>query len=69
MILLITVSSTFEAHVLAARLGAAGIIWQLRGADSVYPVGTIDVLVSADDADTARELLLADEIEAAFDEG
>jgi hypothetical protein len=60
--------SPFEARVLAARLGAEGVVWELRGGSSVYPVGWVDVLVSADDLDHATELLLIDEIEAAFDD-
>ncbi len=49
----------FEAKVLTARLGADGFIWQVRGAmDSVYPVGTIEVLVPAADVDDARALVL-----------
>src|SRR5215831_16158140 len=31
--------SPFEARVLAARLGAEGVVWELRGGSSVYPVG------------------------------
>jgi hypothetical protein len=61
MVPLATTRSGFEAQVLAARLGSEGILWQLRGgsADSVYPVGAVDVLVAADDLDRARELLAA----------
>ncbi|MFN0088763.1 MAG: hypothetical protein ACKVWR_00615 [Acidimicrobiales bacterium] len=59
--------SCFEAKVLAARLGAEGIVWQLRGnVDSVYPLGGVDVLVAAGDADRAQEMLLVDEVEAAL---
>ena len=63
------VRDPFEARVLAARLGAAGLIVQLRGGgvDSVYPMGAVEVLVSEDDLEVARELLLADEVESAFD--
>ncbi len=57
----------FEAQLLAARLGAEGVVWQMRGACSVYPFGTVDVLVDADDLERARELLLVDEVEAVFD--
>jgi hypothetical protein len=67
MVPLATTRSGFEAKVLAARLGAEGIVWQLRGGtDSVYPVGDVEVLVHADDLTRARELLLADDVEAAF---
>ena len=48
----------FEARVIAARLGAEGIVWELRGAlDGPYPVGQVEVLVEEDAADAARELL------------
>jgi hypothetical protein len=65
------VSDQFAARVIAARLGAAGIVAQLRGGgiEGPYPMGPIEVLVSEDDFDDARELLLADDVESAFDEG
>ena len=50
--------SDFEAKLLAARLGADGILWQTRGiVDSIYPFGGIDVLVPADQLDDANEVL------------
>ena len=63
------VSDQFEARVLAARLGSVGIVAQLRGGgiDGPYPMGAIEVLVSEDDLETAREVLLADDVESAFD--
>ena len=53
------VTDPFEAKVLAARLGAEGIVWQLRGnLDSLYPVGGgIELLVDESDLADARELL------------
>ena len=56
--------------MIAARLGAAGIVTQLRGGgiEGPYPMGPIEVLVSEDDFDDARELLLADDVESAFDD-
>jgi hypothetical protein len=70
MVPLTTVGSTFEARVVMARLGADGILTQLRGArDGVYPLpGPVEVFVMADQADEARELLLADQVEALFDD-
>ncbi|MGH9029538.1 MAG: hypothetical protein ACRDV4_07980 [Acidimicrobiales bacterium] len=64
-----TVSSTFEGRVLMARLGAEGILTQLRGAhDGPYPLpGPVDVLVDSDQVEEARELLLADQVEALFE--
>ncbi|HEX7165505.1 MAG TPA: hypothetical protein VF230_00860 [Acidimicrobiales bacterium] len=69
MVPLVTVGNGFHARVLAARLGAAGVVTQLRGAvDGPYPIGDVRVDVPEDEVDLARQLLLADEVEAAFDE-
>jgi Putative prokaryotic signal transducing protein len=68
MVHLASLTGTFEARVLAARLGAEGIVWELRGASSLYPVGRVEVLVDEEDVERARELLLVDEIEAVFDD-
>jgi hypothetical protein len=55
--------------VIAARLGSEGIVTQLRGGiDSPYPMGAVEVLVGEDDLEDATELLLADDLESAFDE-
>lgn len=68
MVHLLTVSTAFQARVLAARLGSEGIVTQLRGAvGGPYPVGDVLVFVDEDDIDLARQLLLADEVEAAFE--
>ena len=67
MVHLLTVGSAFQARVLAARLGSEGIVTSLRGAvDGPYPFGDVAVFVDADDMDLARQLLLADEVEAVF---
>jgi len=70
MVHLTTVGSLFEARVVMARLGADGILTQLRGgADGPYPLpGPVEVLVIADQADEARQLLLADQVETLFDD-
>ena len=68
MVRLATVRSTFHARVIAARLGAEGIMVQLRGnVDGIYPMGDTYVFVEAEALDAARELLLVDEVESAFD--
>ena len=68
MVHLRTVPNSFHARVIAARLGADGIVTQLRGSvDGPYPLGECMVYVGEDDLDTARDLLLADEVESAFD--
>jgi hypothetical protein len=62
-----TVSSAFHARVIAARLGADGIVTQLRGNMGSFPAfGQVSVWVNEADAETAAELLMADEVEAAF---
>jgi hypothetical protein len=49
----------FEAKVVTARLGADGILWELRGiVDSMYPLGGIDVLVPLDELEAARNCLV-----------
>jgi hypothetical protein len=70
MVPLVVTASEFEAQVLCARLGADGILTQMRGAThGPYPLpGLITVLVEADQADDARQLLLVDQVEAVFDE-
>jgi hypothetical protein len=70
MVHLTTVGSMFEARVVMARLGAEGILTQLRGAgEGPYPLpGPVEVLVVVDQADEARELMLADQVEALFDD-
>jgi hypothetical protein len=58
MVRVATASGPFEAKLLAARLGADGIVWELRGGvDSIYPMGPIEVLVAPGDAALARVLL------------
>jgi hypothetical protein len=70
MVPLTTVGSTFEGNVLMARLGAEGILTQLRGTDGVYPLpGLVQVLVAVDQVEEARELLLADQVEELFEAG
>jgi hypothetical protein len=70
MVRLATVGSTFHARVIAARVGAEGIVTDLRGnLDGPYPMGDVHVFVAEDDLASAQELLMADEVESAFDDG
>ena len=59
MVPLASTASAFEAKVLVARLGAEGVVWELRGlVDTVYPFGgPVEVLVSEPDLDRARDVL------------
>lgn len=60
MVRLVTAADGFEAKLLAARLGAEGVVWQLRGSvDGPYPMGPVEVLVEAERLSDARELLSA----------
>ena len=68
MVRLATVGTSFHARVIAARLGSEGIVTDLRGnVDGLYPVGDVHVYVDEDDLADAQELLMADEVESAFD--
>jgi len=67
MVRLATVANSFHARVIAARLGAEGMVIELRGnVDGLYPMGVVHVYVGEDDLGAANELLLVDEVEAAF---
>ena len=69
MVRLVTVTTSFHARVIAARLGSEGIVTDLRGnIDGLYPVGDVHVYVDQEDLADAQELLLADEVESAFDD-
>jgi hypothetical protein len=69
MVRLATVNNSFHARVIAARVGAEGIVTELRGnLDGPYPVGDVHVFVEETDLSTAQELLMADEVESAFDD-
>ena len=70
MVRLATVAHPFHARVIAARVGAEGILTELRGCvDGPYPsMGDVHVYVPEIDLPIAQELLLADEVESAFDD-
>jgi hypothetical protein len=69
MVHLLSVHDAFHARVIAARLGSDGILTQLKGpVDGPYPMlGEVRVYVDEEDLPVARELLLADEVESAFE--
>jgi hypothetical protein len=72
MVPLTTVSGSFRAHVMAARLESEGIDAQLRGSlDGPYgltvgDMARIDVYVPAEQLDDAKFVLLADEVDASL---
>jgi hypothetical protein len=58
LVRLVTVPGSFEAKVIAAKLGSDGIVWELRGGvDGPYPMGPVHVFVLQRDLDHAREVL------------
>ena len=58
MVRLATVGTTFHARVIAARLGAEGIVTDLRGnVDGIYPMGDVHVFVPEEDLAEAQELV------------
>ena len=71
MVHLLSVHDAFHARVIAARLGSDGIVTELRGAvGGPYPLlGEVGLYVGEGDVATARQLLLADHVESAFDDG
>jgi Putative prokaryotic signal transducing protein len=63
MVSLTTVANPVAARILAAHLGAEGIVWELRGnVDGPYPLGPVEVLVAADDLAVARQVVVEQEI-------
>lgn len=60
MIPLLECSNHFEARIMGARLGAAGIVWEIRGHSDPYPFGPVVLCVELARADDARELLIHD---------
>ena len=71
MVPLTSAANAVQARIIAAHLGAAGLLWELRGnVDGPYPVGQVDILVEADDLDVARALVLhEDERDASVTDG
>jgi hypothetical protein len=63
-----TAGNAIEARIIAARLGAEGIVWEFRGSvDGPLAVGPVEVLVDIDGFESAKELLLVDDVESSFD--
>lgn len=61
MVPLTEADNEFEARVLVAKLGSAGILAEVRGVCSPYPVlGSAEVWVEEDEWQDARELITAD---------
>jgi hypothetical protein len=64
MVWLMTAANAMEARIIAARLGAEGIVWEFRGSvDGPLALGPVEVLVDADGYESARELLALDDVD------
>lgn len=67
MVRLMTAANAMEARIIAARLGSEGIVWEFRGSvDGPLAIGPVEVLVDEEGFEVAKEILLADEVEAAL---
>lgn len=63
MIVVATVNTRFEAEILAAKLGAHGVLWEIRSRELVpvsHPIGFLDVMVPVNERDLAQEVLAPD---------
>jgi len=67
MVRLMTAANAMEARIIAARLGSEGIVWEFRGSvDGPLALGPVEVLVDAEGFETAKEILLVDDVESSF---
>ncbi len=59
-----TASTRFEADLYAAKLGAHGVLWEIRSRELVpttHPIGWLEVLVPASEQADAVEVLAVEE--------
>ena len=69
MVHLTSVGGSFRAKVITARLGTEGVLAATRGCVDVYPIfGEVDIFVHRDQLELAREILLADAVDDAFED-
>ena len=64
MVVVASASTRFEADLYAAKLGAHGVLWEIRSRELVpttHPIGWLEVLVPAEEADEAAAVLAIDE--------
>ncbi len=72
MVVVATVGTRFEADLLAAKLGAHGVLWEIRSRELVpvtHPIGFLDVMVPVDERWAAEEVLAPDELPVIQDDG
>lgn len=72
MVVVATVNTRFEAELLAAKLGAHGVLWEIRSRELVpttHPIGFLDVMVPVEERELAQEVLAPDELPVIADDG
>jgi len=60
MVVVRTVGTRFEAELLAAKLGAHGVLWQIRDrrlVPTTHPIGFLEVMVPREELEVAEEVL------------
>jgi hypothetical protein len=63
MVVVRSVATRFEAELIGAKLGAHGVLWEIRSRQLVtttHPIGWLQVLVPAEELDDAEEVLAPD---------
>lgn len=64
MVRLLSTRDPFEAKLVAARLGAEGVLCEVRGGlDGPYPIGPVHLYVPDDELEAAREVLALDALD------
>lgn len=73
MVVVATVGTRFEAELLAAKLGAHGVLWEIRSRQLLpaiaYPLGALDVMVPAHEREDAEAVLAVDELPVLDEQG
>jgi hypothetical protein len=72
MVVVATVNTRFEAELLAAKLGAHGVLWAIRSRELVpttHPIGFLDVMVPEEERELAQEVLAPDELPVIAEDG
>jgi hypothetical protein len=72
MVVVARVGTRFEADLLAAKLGAHGVLWEIRSRQllpTTHPIGSLDLLVPAGERELAAEILAPDELPVLDDQG
>jgi hypothetical protein len=63
MVVVRSVATRFEAELIGAKLGAHGVLWEIRSRQLVtttHPIGWLQVLVPVEELEDAEEVLAPD---------